>query len=413
MISYSKYKNHLKSLICGISAAVTGLSAIPLSTANAGSEGFELKYTINGDTAVVSGYKGKASVLIIPSEFSGFTVTGIADSAFTECEGLTAVIIPNTVTDIEENAFSACPDLVSVNIGSGVSRIGSYAFSACPKLSVFVIDSGNTAFTCDNGFLIENETSTLLSYGGSSKDIIINGVKNIAPGAFAGKLDIISANIGEDVTSVGDNAFSGCLSLRTLTIDDKVTNIGESCFAGCNSLKKANLSKDTETIPANCFSGCSALKEFIIPQNVSYISDGAFFDCGQLSGIVIPENVKLIGTNAFGKTIDTITGKTVNIEGFSLHGKLNSPAERYAQASEINYKQFKICDANDDGVVNSIDAAYVLRYCSLISSGIEPYFTSYEYSASDLDGNGVINTIDASMILRYSTLLASRPQQNQ
>lgn len=410
MKSSSKNKKHLHSLISVISAAVIGLSAIPLSTANAESEGFELIYTIKGDTAVVSGYKGNSAVLIIPTEFSGCPVTGIADSAFTECEGLTAVIIPNTVTDIEENAFSACPDLVSVNIGSGVSKIGNYAFSACPKLSAFVIDSGNTAFTCDNGFLIENETSKLLSYGGSSKDIIINGVKDIAPGAFAGKLDIISANIGEDISSVGDNAFSGCISLRTLTIDDKVTNIGEGCFAGCNSLKKANLSKNTETIPADCFSGCSALKEFIIPQNVSYISDGAFFDCGQLSGIVIPESVKLIGSNAFGKTIDTITGKIVNIEGFMLHGKLNSPAERYAQATEIKYKQFKMCDANDDGIVNSIDAAYVLRYSTIISSGIEPYFTSYEYSASDLDGNGVINTIDASLILRYSTLLSSQLQ---
>lgn len=63
----------------------------------------------NGGYGVRYAYSG---VLNIPSTVTygenTFNVVGIADDAFSGCNGLTSVTIPNTVTSIGENAFSGC-----------------------------------------------------------------------------------------------------------------------------------------------------------------------------------------------------------------------------------------------------------------------------------------------------------------
>ncbi|MBQ4647672.1 MAG: dockerin type I repeat-containing protein [Clostridia bacterium] len=49
-------------------------------------------------------------------------------------------------------------------------------------------------------------------------------------------------------------------------------------------------------------------------------------------------------------------------------------------------------DANGDGLINSIDAAFVLRYDAGILQTI---------AAGDVSTDGVINSIDAALILKH------------
>lgn len=66
-------------------------------------------------------------------------VTGINNSAFSNCSGLTSVTIPNSVTTLYADCFNRCSSLPSVTIPSGVTKINDSAFYMCDNLKSVTI----------------------------------------------------------------------------------------------------------------------------------------------------------------------------------------------------------------------------------------------------------------------------------
>ena len=66
-------------------------------------------------------------------------VTSIGGYAFYDCDGLTSVTIPESVTSIGEWAFGDCDGLTSVTIGKGVKEIGEFAFRYCLYLEEITV----------------------------------------------------------------------------------------------------------------------------------------------------------------------------------------------------------------------------------------------------------------------------------
>lgn len=90
-------------------------------------------------------YKGdvvipaKITSLAGRTESREYSVTQIGTGAFSRCEDLLSVSIPESVTEIDTGAFNWCQNLSSITIPDGVTLIGERAFYGCKKLHTVIL----------------------------------------------------------------------------------------------------------------------------------------------------------------------------------------------------------------------------------------------------------------------------------
>ncbi len=190
-----------------------------------GTEG--VLYANYGTYAVVVGYEGTATEVIIANEYQGVPVTGIGDEAFSHCASLNGIVIPSSISSIGNWVFSNCTALKSIVIPNSVTSIGSYAFSDCYSLT--------------------------------------------------------SVTIGSGVTSIGFCVFFYCTSLISVEIPDSVTSIGEHAFYMCTSLSNIVMPNSVTSINHYAFGVCFSLTSIVIPNSVTSIGEGAFSNCSDLT----------------------------------------------------------------------------------------------------------------------------------
>lgn len=111
-------------------------------------EGIGYNLDTNAKTAEVT-QKAYSGVINIPSSVSYngviYTVQSIGSSAFSNCSGLTSIIIPSSITSIGNASFYYCSDLTSIVIPTSVKSIGSSAFSGCSGLTSLTIPNSVTS----------------------------------------------------------------------------------------------------------------------------------------------------------------------------------------------------------------------------------------------------------------------------
>ena len=164
----------------------------------------------------------------------------IASGAFSACEGLTNVTIPDGVTAIGAGTFFECYSLTSVTIGDSVTSIGENAFGSCGALRSVVIGSGVTSIE-KNAFIGCGILTSVYIKDIAAWCNISFGNNYANPLRWRGKLYVNNELITEltipsGVTSIGAYAFENCASLTSVTIADSVTSIGDRAFMGCESL---------------------------------------------------------------------------------------------------------------------------------------------------------------------------------
>ena len=112
--------------------------------------------------------------------------------------------------------------------------------------------------------------NTIITYqDGSVSSYSIIG--EITYNSIANKSNIIFAEIGSDVSSLGNSAFSGCSKISTIIVPDYVEIIGPYAFSGCNNLTNVVISNGVKTIGQNAFDSCSSLSSIAIPSSVTNI----------------------------------------------------------------------------------------------------------------------------------------------
>lgn len=314
-----------------------------------------LSYTEISGADAYSVSKGTANTtgdIYIQDYFAGKPVTGIADSAFRQCYGLTGVTIPDSVTAIGElafydcsleslafpndlitveyAAFSGCSGLTELALPAKVRNIGQYAFDDCRSLAKITVDEGNAYYRGEGNCLIESSTNKLLL--GCSKSVIPEGVTEIVAQAFRSCNELSEIILPDSLTSIGASAFAFCTGLTGITIPDGVVRIGNGAFAYCEGIVNITIPKSVAIIEEFAFAGCFGLesitvaaqnqvfksqgnclmqiegnvlilgcKNSMIPPGTIKIGDYAFYMCKYLSDIVIPAGVTSIGKSAFAE----------------------------------------------------------------------------------------------------------------
>lgn len=87
------------------------------------------------------GVVGSGASIEIPNGVTGIGAysSDYDGSVFSNCTGLTDVVLGDQIEGIGDGAFGHCTSLTNVTIGSGLTSLGASSFSTCPNLVSVVI----------------------------------------------------------------------------------------------------------------------------------------------------------------------------------------------------------------------------------------------------------------------------------
>ncbi len=411
----------LISIIMIICAFITALPSYALSAGN-------FTYELNGENAVITGYKGTSKSFTVPATVGGKEVKAVSEGAFKGNTNITSVKISEGVESIGAGAFEDCTNLATITLPSTILHVGEKAIYNTAyynnksnwrlKKDPGEIGNGDSIDWEDIGapvlqYLYLGDVLIELELEGSYS--IKYGALVIADGACKENVDAKYIGIPSTVVSIGNKAFYGCESLTSLGDIKSVDYIGDSAFENCTVLENIDISETTSfnanaikntgfyNNPENWENGTlymdervvgtdSKINETYIKEGATHIIDGALGD----KSAVIPASVINIAENAF-----------TNTENVKIFGYTNTFAQTYAKESDIpfiNLDTIKKGDMNCDGNVDKSDYS--------ILSGISNTKNYQSYTVTligDMDEDGAVDGFD---VIILDLMLNDMPPSN-
>lgn len=190
----------------------------------------------------------------------------IYGGAFSNCDTLTELVIPDSILNIGAHAFQECDELVRVTLSKSITIIPDGLFAGCRKLEHVELP---------------------------------RGVTKIGQQAFMYCKELQEITLTGSLKTIEENAFYFCSSLTQVDLPDSLTFLGGSVFKDCEKLETVTLPRSITSIPASTFRNCVSLKAIEIPATVKSIGKGAFYNCRALENVIIPAAVNTIGVDAF------------------------------------------------------------------------------------------------------------------
>ena len=316
----------------------------------------DYRYTVEGDTATITGYKGSSSQIEIPAKINGYvvgkignsafycnnnlniitipnTVKEIGDSTFWGCNSLKCITIPNTVKEIGDYAFLECADLVTVEGGNNIEKIGSRVFDGCSQLQSITLSSSIK----ECGGRIFAECKNLQTVGPLNGDYNIKlGFTETIPTSLFNDSEIQKVTLPDTIKTIEDGAFDECESLKDIELSLELREIKSCTFYECRSLENIIIPNKVKKIGSQAFEICSNLKRITIPNTVKEIGDYAFSGCPDLT--IYGYTCSYAETYASEQNIPFVSiGVAVNVEEYDYSSKLDQWLLDQGTSNAMNY----------------------------------------------------------------------------
>ena len=315
----------------------------------------QFDYTVESGTVTITKYNGQESNVVIPDMINGQPVTRIGDGAFSSCESLAHIVIPNSVTSIGRKAFHHCPKLISIWVSRNVTMIGESAFGECASLTSISVDDSNPVYKSSYGVLLNKNLTTLIQCpGGKAGSYTVpETVTAIGAAAFADCRKLTEVYFEGDAPALGDGVFDGTtvwilylegtlgwestyggmstapwvkgIDRFRYIIEEGTATIIRYIGAGGDVIIPSSINGVPVTgIGNSTFEFRADLTSVTIPDSVTRIASAAFLGCYGLTTIAISENVTSIGTYPFAQCwgLTAITVEALNPFYCDLEGVL-------------------------------------------------------------------------------------------
>lgn len=249
------------------------------------------------------------------------TVEGIENAAFVNNKHIEQVIFSPTLWWIKERAFSQCDRLSTVDLPDRMVVIDDRAFEYCKALKQITMpfnlnDMGDGVFD-ESG--LEKVYWNVEKFGINTSDVIPfrnapikevvfgEGVVEIPYNIFWGAKGLTKLRIPRSVAFIQDNAFFGCTNVTEIIWEAEACELVDDQLiphASSDSLqvKTIRFGSQVRTIPAGLCKGMTQLRSVSMPASVTQIGAEAFSGCKALVDIQLGSGVRTIGDRAFSGT---------------------------------------------------------------------------------------------------------------
>lgn len=248
--------------------AATMLPSGEVVPVGAGTSG-DFTYMVLNGNAVITGYKGTAGKMVIPSVIDGYPVTGIGDSAFLNCGVITEAVVPGSVKHIGPAAFQNCTNMGNLTLSEGLLSIERETFSRCSQLQAVTIPNSVTNVGYDAFIVCSNLQSIVFGAG----------LDEIQSGMFLWCTRLKTVTLPPALKYLGSSSFYFCTELQNLPLPATLYSIGDLAFYG-SGLTHLYIPAATTNAGLNSMGYCTNLLSIgVDPANPAYRSiDGVLFD---------------------------------------------------------------------------------------------------------------------------------------
>lgn len=311
------------------------------------------------------------------------SLTQIGNGAFTGCQNLMIVKLPDSLTDISEQCFSDCGNLSMVMLYADEPvSLGNNIFGndLLPFVHVYVeagrLETYEKAFSpVLDGDYGDGTAKKVLDIIDENKTVL-RGVTYVyeegkgrillkASPELSGEYTVLN-----DTTEIADEAFKDCKKLTAIELPVQTEiRLGDRCFIGCDNLERASLLGNIPEWGTEVFMNCKKLNYVQIGQKkdcvVARIGTRAFKGCTGLAGdaaspdtvsVSLMARIGVIGEESFagcsnlgvlGVVSDVFVPnlKEIEDEAFAGCSKLYSfLTSKYTGLTAVGARAFKDCD---------------------------------------------------------------------